>query len=931
MKKKLLILLFAMALWPYSFGAVEKGTASKKEAKKTEEKTASDAANKKEENATDKEKSGNEKAKSAETQEAVAGDQKEDAQDEGDLEEEEEGEYQEDEAYDGDEEYYDEDDEEYEEYEDDQEGDEPQRKRGATFGRRVKSGGKGIHLLDENDPRIQRANVKKVVDVILKAEGKCSPTLSEIFGKLLNKVKIPPFAKPFFDKSLRLCDVKAISSARIDELAVGVGVEGKTKIGNLSVDTEIYFGYTEDGEANLIYILEMPGSWKLSNISSKFKKLDIVSLSESKLIITTMPYYESGMGLAIGLNYLGELNLQKGPLKIIYEIQKAASRIPGINADLARPIYLGGHIPLDFSQLTFKAILPMSLGIDFTKIKQTAKTVAKVIQTINSEDLLLQTTIPEVSFTVENGVTIKIASQQKPLTFVMGGTVRPTEFSVHGQMQGLLELFWLHLGNASFELNFDPVVMATLETPISGMGLGGEIQLGTEKNDKAKLALEGGFKLSASSKTVAAFSLHGTAANIKFSHLTNFVSKVTKTKVPDKVIPPINIKKLSGSFFMEGPETGFTTDNEIEVFGISGGLQLEFLLRKKILSGAMYLSPITLKVKDTTLLQVTGAGRDKKLGTEDDALNGSIELDLTNPHKAKFALDGYMEIPPLKLKGQGDIEVAGQKFKAEFASKFQGVFDVIAVAQFNPTNPLSTLLSLKFKQNFIDLIVKEVVDKIKLKKVDIEKQIRTAQKGISDARKSVNKEMMGKLKGLEQKRDAARAKCGKNVAEAALTCPLGQIKAVIDKVAKELGVPVADAAKKVGGWIGKGGDKVVDAAQQAGKGVVTAGESVKSALAKINQENVKKAAGDAKKAAEDAAKQAAETAQKAAQEAKQVADQAIAEARKVAAEAKRIAENVAREIQSAAKDAAEKAKAAGEAVGGGLKKAGKTVGGWFGL
>ncbi len=274
-----------------------------------------------------------------------------------------------------------------------------------------------------------------------------------------------------------------------------------------------------------------------------------------------------------------------------------------------------------------------------------------------------------IAVSILTGLNIKVPNQEQPLAFRTGLTfVPPTEFIVGGWLEGMWNnpfgVPYFSIGEVGLQAGMDiNTAAASLGIlALSRLGVRGVMGFGDKKVEMASSV-----SLSSASPDLM---LHGKFVGGLYLNDVVIVGATVIEEAAKQTGKPISIKSqvtnkipniglqnaevyiapkdvdLAGRYYKQG----VLVDGVVDILGVTGELRIE--IGKTSVQGLAYMSEI-----NAGPFKLTGAGKDKKLGTADD---GPI-LNLTVKSGAPFVelfLDARAELDKRILGGAyGDTRV----------------------------------------------------------------------------------------------------------------------------------------------------------------------------------------------------------------------------------------------------------------------------------
>ncbi len=601
--------------------------------------------------------------------------------------------------------------------------------------------------------------------------------LGNLIGEQLSKIDIPSVALKVFNNDLTLKDMKFLIAPTGKDILTGLGFTGTTQFNNLPVKATVYIVQDIAKKIQYSLAIELPDNYKISQMFPNFKKLDVLSLPKGQLVASTFKYVdENGYSIDKGFNFVSSLNLD-GPLRALGELRKKAKDFDAIAFDFEAPIYLQGSIS-SMTSVKFKAVVPIRLGIDFTQVKHFPKEFSSIIKKITTDNIEVGVSITpmEQKLTAQTGIQIILGRKQKPFRIQGFGGVDVTSGRINfgGKMPDMLELNFIAIGDMKIELYLDPAVESILiffGVPISGIALGGRIDLG--KKGETRASLEANGKLSLEAKKLADFILEVEGRNIQFAEIVSLLTKMAAksgikgAEIPASKLPVMTIHRVLGKIAPWDTEianekvaAGFRLLLDAQLFGAKFGFDVEIRHKDLMFSGSGYMPEIVFRSGGNTIFKLSGPGPDKVYGTPDDGPIVSCSFDAKKPLAGSFQIGATLDVPPIGLKNKIDLAVSAKKFKADFETAFLG-FAVVFGVDIDPAKLEDMYIRFGFKGDFGGFLSRQAAPAleelkkkatVKLAKVDKkigglagelnklkEDQTRAKRAGVSATQREINK------------------------------------------------------------------------------------------------------------------------------------------------------------------------------------------------
>jgi hypothetical protein len=550
--------------------------------------------------------------------------------------------------------------------------------------------------------------------------------LVDIVGDFLTQIPIPDLATKLFNQQLAMRNMSIVKAPTGLNVRTGIGFTGTMFFNKFAVKATMYV--VRDYNRKLQYALsvELPEHYKLSSMFPNFKKLDQLSLPRGKLVVSTFDYYDpEGFSIKPGLNFNAFLEL-RGPLKLLNKLMDQSKKLKSVVAR-SEPIRFQGVIPRDIKKVSFRATIPIRLGVDFTKIAKMPKSVTDIFKEITTDDLeLVLTAPPLLSFTVESGIRLVLTKQPDPIRLSAFGMIEPVSFSLGMRMRNMLELKWIALGNAGIQLDFDEALLpvaAVFGVPFTGIGLNGQIEVGRRGDKRVTFKVSGGVRVV--STGIPDLVLEVSALNLRFSDLIKLLIKVASRKgrapvVDFSKIPVMHLEHIRGFMALKDTkiagriyDAGFALEADALLFNRRAGFSFDLKQTRLSCSGSGYMSNVDIKVKGKEIFKLTGPPFATKAGkmVEGPAIDfyfgfkrpdeGGARGQFLKALEGRFGVRGILEIPAIALKQSVDFEWSGWNLRGNFETIYAG-FTIIFGIQIALKSGMESMSSY-------DLLRREVV------------------------------------------------------------------------------------------------------------------------------------------------------------------------------------------------------------------------------
>lgn len=551
--------------------------------------------------------------------------------------------------------------------------------------------------------------------------------LNEILGDILSSIEIPGPALKIFNQNLEVRSLAFLPRPMGPDVRYGLGFTGLMALNRFEVRLSVYVIQNIYGERKFSFSVELPDTYKISDLFPSYKGFDAFKFPQAKFIIANFEGTDKdNFPFKKGFNFVAMLDLS-GPLKVLSELKDKAAGLKALVFE-NKPIVMHGVIPLNIAQAEFTATVPLYFGVDLRQISVIPPTISNVIQKITSDEFTLTISpvkpkkivkeetgekvavkpsvevpallgkvstlesIPLIyQIEAETGIRITLGTQREPIRFNVLGLVIPISknhpqglLSVGGSMKGMLQLGLVAFGNIIIRFDFDGALMAAaaaVGVPFTGIIMHGEVDLGREGESRASLQATAGLRVAASVIPID-FIVELSGSNIRFADLISYASKlaakakVLKAPIPLEQIPTMTLHRVWGYSVLKDTTIGGVSypagiglEVETQLFEHKAGFRV-FLDNKFKLSGWGYMPRIDFKVKGTELFELSGL-------TADTGPRVSFSFDPKEPAKGMFGVQGVVHLPTLGLKQKTDFMWRGYTLDADFETAFPAGFSVL--------------------------------------------------------------------------------------------------------------------------------------------------------------------------------------------------------------------------------------------------------------
>ncbi len=446
----------------------------------------------------------------------------------------------------------------------------------------------------------------------------------------LKKVSI---VKPTITKNV---PVKRDPESATSPTDFGTIITGQATIATVTVDVKVRIVNLQGGGQKLSVIVGLGQGFKLSQIDSKLKALDVLQLTKAAFIFSKDDSNEGYWDPDWNIRVKPGFTLVAG-VKVGGEIEKL---LRAIGKDMTE-IIVQGTINPQISGSFLSITLPGKISLG--KVGETTGLVLTLAITEATPG------VPTLDIAIKTGLSIKIPTQTAPLLFF--GEIRaktaPPKLYITGWMQGFYEnafgLNGLRIGQFGVRADMD-LAAATASgglLALSGFCLQGAIGFG-EKT----LSVLGCIDFSTSPDLMLVSSLEG---GLYLSDIVAFaadiIKRVTKKDISGiaKDLPHIGFKTFKVYIV---PKDTFFGDKiykkGIEVEVVADILKTDVGLAVRVdeegINALGYIQAFKIGP-----LSITGAGPDRKAGTADDGAVVQIQVD---PKKllASLFIDATVEL-----------------------------------------------------------------------------------------------------------------------------------------------------------------------------------------------------------------------------------------------------------------------------------------------
>lgn len=513
--------------------------------------------------------------------------------------------------------------------------------------------------------------------------------LGDLVGDALSEIEIPPVSTKLFNINMGLKDMSFIKAPTGGSITTAIGFTGITQFNNMDVKVTVYILRGTNKKIQYSLGVDLPANYKISNMFPNFKKLDLLSMPNIKLVASSASYTDpDGYQVQKGFNLVAGLSLD-GPLRALGELRKNASKYDFIVVDMAAPIYLHGLIS-GLTSAEFNAVVPMRLGIDFVKAKKIPAGFSSIISKITTDDFKVGVVLTptDQTFNAQTGIQIVLGTQQTPLRMqALGGVdILSGKINAAAKIPDMLELKFIAIGDTLLELYWDPAVesiLALFGVPVSGIALGGRIDLGKPGDKRVSLSAKG--KLSLEVKKLADFVLELEGTNLSFTNIVELVFKMAAkagikgANLPAGKIPTLEVSRAYGKLAPwdtmiagESISAGIQLALDMELFNKKFGFDVTIKHKDLMFSGSGYMPEIVFRNKSGVIFKLAGTGKG-------GGPSVSCSVNGKNPLESSFGISTILDVPPIALKSSIELQASGKSFVADFETNYLGFTTVFGI------------------------------------------------------------------------------------------------------------------------------------------------------------------------------------------------------------------------------------------------------------
>lgn len=519
---------------------------------------------------------------------------------------------------------------------------------------------------------------------------------------------------------------------------------------------------------NFAFFVGVP-TVKFASIDKNLAFLDLIEFSNLAFVLATGDYYDKEWERTFfaGLNLVGTCRMG-GPFEKV-----------------------NGTIGSDLNEITLHGVL--ATGLFGSSLTAELPGKIKLGKYLETSGLLLRAQLVQASFpiavSVLTGVNVKVPNQEEPLGFRTGFTyVPPTELVIGGWVEGMWKnpfgIPYLSIGEIGLQAGTDIQTAAQSYgiLSLSRIGVRGRMGWGNKfvemamsislASSRPDLMLFGTFEGGLYLNELVEVGAQIIDSGAKIGGKELGLAQKVKGKVPnfglehaELYISPIDVS-LAGRYYKQG----VTVDGAIDILGVTSQLRFAIDTKKMKIEGLGYMS--TVKLPYFTL---TGAGKDKERGTEDDGPIVYFHAS-TSPPFVSFFIDGRAELDKRILGGAyGDTRLSFSPkgiefwFKAKLFDQFMTHLEVSAQSFLKPKD---WKVIGKFEQEALDNWAKLLERGAKEIAEEATKNITKAKAELEQAKK--------KLADIDKKQRQIQEENDKNIQKA-----IGTIRENLNKLKRD--------------------------------------------------------------------------------------------------------------------------------------------------
>lgn len=596
--------------------------------------------------------------------------------------------------------------------------------------------------------------------------------LNQVIGELLADLikEVPGPALTVFNHTMALRTISLLPVPYGPDVRYGIGFSGRFAFNAFEVPVTVYIIKDIYGATRVSISVELPKHYKLSDLIPSMTMLDTFTFAKGKFILANFQGIDrEGFAFKKGFNYGAEVDLT-GPLAALRTLKDTSKKLTALVFE-SKPIILEGVInPFEPAKTTFHIAVPLYIGVDLQKISYVPSFFSQVLKQITTDEFTITVKpFKKTHFRLEAqaGTRLVLGTQKDPLRLTVSGLLEPPSvahkqgyLSVGAHLKNMLPFAWLAIDNASLYLDLEPELLASLVAqgyplPFTGILVRGEIDLGTERDSKARLRVTGGFRgmspeaAATVNKKVVHTEAHSLQAkafvdamaqerakstipvvplqvpaeilfdvrgeNIQFAQLARYAAAcaaqagIIKKPIPLHAIPTLTLHTVWGYVAFADTriggkkyKAGIGLQAETEIWDRKAGFRI-FMNDAFRLSGWGYLPHLNLIVKGKELFRLEGVARDK-------GPRLAFLFDPREPDQGTFVVNGTLIVPPLGLKQMVDFKWYRWWLVADFESNIAGLSVIFGVRMnLHAKAPEHALTVKEKKKKESEKIIEEIV------------------------------------------------------------------------------------------------------------------------------------------------------------------------------------------------------------------------------
>ncbi len=200
----------------------------------------------------------------------------------------------------------------------------------------------------------------------------------------------PPFVAKIFNKSLEIRNLKFLPRPSGADVKYGLGFSGVIQIA--STDVTLTFLLIKDiyGKNKFMISMGLPGSTKPSQISPYLSPFDIFPMPSGRLTFSTFEGSSKDIRFEKGFTISALWDVFYGPFAYLNALKDKAGSMKGLLFE-SRPIEFAIYMKRsNVSQMKAALIVPMRIGLDYTKMKAVPGWFSRVINQTSLNEVRIE-------------------------------------------------------------------------------------------------------------------------------------------------------------------------------------------------------------------------------------------------------------------------------------------------------------------------------------------------------------------------------------------------------------------------------------------------------------------------------------------------------------------------------------------------------------